>query len=53
MEGQLVNVQKMAEILGVPVSWLYRRTSEGRIPFLKLGKYIRFEPSTVISSLKQ
>ena len=52
-QRQLVDVHHMAQILGVPASWLYRRTSQGRVPFLKLGKYVRFDPVSVFESLKK
>ncbi len=48
---RLVNVQEMARILGVPPSWIYQRTQHGQgaIPFVKLGKYVRFDPQQVIA----
>ncbi len=51
-EQKLLNVHEMAQILGVPASWLYRRTCERRIPFYKLGKYVRMNPVEVMESLK-
>ena len=47
---RLVGVQEMATILGVKVSWLYQRTrlGTGVIPFVRFGKYLRFEPDKVI-----
>jgi len=50
----LVDVQEMARILRVPKSWIYQRTQYGRkaIPFIKVGKYLRFEPDKVIDFLK-
>ena len=46
----LVDVKEMATILGVKVSWLYQRTrlGTGVIPFVRFGKYLRFEPEKVI-----
>lgn len=48
---RLVNVRAMAEILGVPVSWIYGRTQLGpsAIPFMKVGKYVRFDPEEVVA----
>jgi len=37
----------LAGYLGVPVSWIYKRTRKNGpelIPHIKLGKYIRFDP---------
>ncbi len=47
---RLVGVKEMAEILSVKPSWLYQRTrlGTGVIPFVKFGKYLRFEPEKVI-----
>jgi len=46
----LITVQELAEILNVPVSWIYQRTSMGQeaIPHVKIGKYVRFDPQKVI-----
>lgn len=56
MQGnKLVTVQEMAEMLQVPVSWLYSRTRFGAesIPHVKLGKYIRFDPQEVIEFFRK
>ena len=46
----LITVKELAEILKVPVSWIYQRTSMGQeaIPYVKMGKYVRFDPEKVI-----
>ena len=51
MTERLVNVKEMAEILNVPVSWIYDRTRQGPkvIPYVKLGAYVRFNPEEVIN----
>lgn len=40
----------LADYLGVPVSWVYKRTRKKNapemIPHIKLGKYIRFDPQS-------
>jgi excisionase family DNA binding protein len=38
-----LTVQEAAELLRVPVSWLYERTRANSIPHVKLGKYLRFD----------
>ena len=50
----LITVQELAEILNVPVSWIYQRTSMGQkgIPHVKMGKYVRFDPDEVIRFLR-
>ena len=46
----LITVKELAEILKVPVSWIYQRTSMGQeaIHYVKMGKYVRFDPEKVI-----
>jgi excisionase family DNA binding protein len=44
-EARLLTVNDVAQLLHVPVSWVYqhtRRRSQHRIPFLKIGRYVRF-----------
>jgi excisionase family DNA binding protein len=46
----LLTAQEVAELLNVPVSWVYEHTRErgaARLPHLKLGKYLRFEERAV------
>ncbi len=41
----LLTPEEAAEILRVNLSWLYqhtRRRSQDRIPFVKVGRYLRF-----------
>ena len=41
----LLTVHEVAELLRVPVSWVYehtRRRGIERLPHLKIGKYLRF-----------
>ena len=47
---ELLTVDELAAWLKVPPSWIYERTrrrGEGRLPFIKLGKYLRFEAVAV------
>ncbi len=47
---ELLTVKEVAQWLKVPPSWIYERTrrrGEGRLPFIKLGKYLRFEAAAV------
>ena len=42
---RLLTPEEAAEILRVKLSWLYqhtRRRSQDRIPFVKIGRYLRF-----------
>jgi excisionase family DNA binding protein len=42
---RLFTVQEAAEMLRLPVTWLYERTRRDAVPHHKLGKYIRFTES--------
>ena len=51
-ELSLLNVEEVAELLKVPVSWVYERTrrrSIDRIPGFRLGKYWRFREADVLA----
>jgi len=46
IDDQLLTVQDAARFLNVSVSWIYEHTRDGaedRLPFVKLGKYLRFD----------
>ncbi len=47
--ARLIDVRELAQVLHVPVSWLYERTRLDRIPCVRLGKYLRFDPQEVMS----
>ena len=51
---RLVDVSELAKILNMKQSWIYERTRMGQaaIPFVKLGKYVRFDPEEVIKFFK-
>jgi excisionase family DNA binding protein len=45
---ELMTVEEVATLLRVRKSWVYERTRRrgaDRLPFVKLGKYLRFEES--------
>lgn len=49
-DHNLMDVAETARLLHVPVSWVYdrtRRRGRDRIPHIKLGKYLRFEITSV------
>jgi excisionase family DNA binding protein len=50
--NELLTVKEVAELLRVPVSWVYERTrkrSLDRLPGIRLGKYWRFRQSEVLA----
>ncbi len=53
---ELLTVDELAAWLKVPPSWIYERTrrrGEGRLPHIKLGKYLRFEAAAVRAFLER
>jgi excisionase family DNA binding protein len=54
--GRLLTVEQVAEMYQVPKSWVYGRVRKrglGRLPHLKLGKYVRFEEGAVREFLER
>lgn len=52
---QLLTPEEAAEILRVKVSWLYqhtRRRSQDRIPFVKVGRYLRFREQDLLAYIE-
>jgi excisionase family DNA binding protein len=55
-DGRLMNVHEVAELLQVPVSWVYERTRRRgleQLPHLKIGKYLRFEESALAEFIRR
>jgi excisionase family DNA binding protein len=40
----LMRAEEAAEQLGVPKSWVLAEARADRIPHVRLGKYVRFDP---------
>jgi excisionase family DNA binding protein len=54
--GCLLTVEEVAELLQVPVSWVYERTRRrnvNRIPGFRLGKYWRFRSEDVLAWIER
>jgi len=52
---KLFGVNELAEVLGVPPSWVYARTrlkGPDSIPCLRVGKYLKFKLDEVMDWLK-
>ena len=48
----LLTPEEAAEILRVKLSWLYqhtRRRNQDRIPFVKIGRYLRFREQDLMA----
>lgn len=51
----LLTVHEVAEILKVPVSWVYEHTRReccDPLPYVKLGKYLRFSTADISNYLE-
>lgn len=53
--ANLVGVKKLAALLDVPPSWIYQQTRLGpkTIPFIRIGKYLRFDLDEVINFCRE
>lgn len=40
----LIDAERAARLLGVPKTWVLAEARAGRIPHVRLGRYVRFEP---------
>jgi hypothetical protein len=49
----LVDAKEMSRRLDVHESWVRTEQRAGRIPFVQIGRYIRFRPYDVLSALKK
>jgi excisionase family DNA binding protein len=42
-EERLLDPEELAERLKVPLSWVYESSRQGRIPTVRIGRYVRFK----------
>lgn len=47
MGGSLMTAAEVAELLGVPISWVYEQSRRGRIPTVTLGRYRRYRRDAI------
>jgi len=50
---RLLTAAEVAELLNVPESWVRQETREGRMPHLRLGRYVRYEWPAVAAWLEE
>lgn len=53
MAGSLMTAAEVAELLGVPVSWVYEQSRRGRIPTVTLGRYRRYRLEAIEAWLEE
>src|SRR4029453_11472174 len=44
---ELFTAEELARQLKVPVSWVYEKSRQGRLPTHRIGKYLRFDVAEV------
>ena len=44
---QLLTIDQLAERLGVSVRHVRRLVAERRVPYIKVGKFVRFDPAEI------
>jgi excisionase family DNA binding protein len=47
--GPLLDAKGAAALLNVPDSWVLREARAGRIPHVRLGKYVRFDRAELLA----
>jgi excisionase family DNA binding protein len=45
--SRLMTARQVAELLGVPQSWIYEQSRAGRIPTVTLGRYRRYRREAI------
>jgi excisionase family DNA binding protein len=53
MNERLLIAKEVAELLAVPESWVREATRDGRLPHLTLGRYKRYERTTIDTWLSE
>ncbi len=54
-DDSLLGVKELAEYIGVSIQWVYERVQLKEIPYIKVGKHLRFRKSDIdgwLDSLK-
>ena len=52
-DDRLLDPEELAERLKVPVSWVYEQSRRGRIPTVRIGRYVRFKLNDVLKSQRK
>ncbi len=49
MSDRLLTAAEVADVLAVPERWVQDASREGRIPHVRLGRYVRFRREAVLA----
>jgi len=52
MSDRLLDANEVAELLGVPTSWVRESTRSGAMPAIRLGRYWRYDRGDVLAWLE-
>ncbi len=52
-QKRFVTAEVMSELTGAPASWFYEKARRKEIPFVRLGKYVRFDEEEVLKFLRR
>jgi excisionase family DNA binding protein len=53
MSGSLLTAEEVARKLGVPKTWVYAQSRQGRIPTITLGRYRRYRAEAIEHWVRQ
>ena len=53
LNGWLLTAGQVAEMLGVPTTWVYEQSRRGRIPTVTLGRYRRYRAEAIAEWVEQ
>ena len=45
--SRLLEADDVADILGMTTDWIYREVRAGRLPHIRLGRYVRFRQESI------
>jgi len=48
----LLKVEELADELNVPTTWVYKKSAEGSLPSVRVGRYLRFDLDEVMAWLR-
>lgn len=48
-DDRLLEATEVADLLAVPVRWVREHTRSGRIPHVRLGRYVRYRREAVVA----
>lgn len=51
--NKLWTIEELMEFLGVTRSWVYKKTFAKEIPFIKVGRHLRFVESRILEWLSE